>query len=176
MGTRSMHIYPSIDDSYHGQYLQFDGYPSNQIGRILSELKLLYKLVEKDTPLKFKFDYLECYYNFRAYDSTHSLKCNDSLYNFNKHDPDNLPDLILKKLETMWVEYLYQWIIDLEEPELRITHIKTGNVVKLKIKELVAVTNNSITLPNGKSVMQNIEEFSEKVEADLESLEESGIK
>ena len=34
------------------------------------------------------------------------------------------------------VEYLYEWIIDIEEPELRITHITTGNAIKFKIKDL----------------------------------------
>ena len=72
----------------------------------------------------------------------------------------------------MFVEYLYEWIIDCEEPELKITHISTDNVIKFKIKDLSKVTDNSVTLPNGKSVTQNIEEFSEKAQADLEALEE----
>ena len=188
MGTRSMHLFPQAAGGYVGQYLQFDGYPSNQMYRIMSEMKLLDSISDKKIPLKFKLDYLESYYKFRSYDSYHSLRggayCG-SLYTFNEYNPDTgnyngwnnikqIEDHINLKttIENMFVEYLYEWIIDCEEPELKITHITTGNAIKFKIKDLSKETNNSVTLPNGKSVTQNIEEFSEKAQADLEALEE----
>ena len=186
MGTRSMHLFPQAA-GYVGQYLQFDGYPSNQMYRIMSEMKLLSNIGDKKIPRKFKVDYLEAYYSFRSYDSYHSIRggtyCG-SLYSFNEYNPDTgnykgfddiqqaETQLSLKEtVENMFVEYLYEWIIDIEEPELRITHISTGNVIKFTIKDLANSTNTSITV-SGKSVMEQIEEFSEKTENDLEALED----
>jgi hypothetical protein len=176
-----MHLFPKDAVNYVGQYLQFDGYPSNQMYRIMSEMKLLSNIGDKKTPRKFKLDYLESYYNFRSYDSYHSIRggayCG-SLYTFNEYNPDTgnyngfddiqqaETQLSLKEtVENMFVEYLYEWIIDIEEPELRITHISTGNVIKFKIKDLANEKNRE-------SVIQSIEEFSEKTEIDLEALED----
>jgi hypothetical protein len=47
MGTRSMHLFPQAAGGYVGQYLQFDGYPSNQMYRIMSEMKLLSNIGDK---------------------------------------------------------------------------------------------------------------------------------
>ena len=180
MGTRSMHLFPQAA-GYVGQYLQFDGYPSNQMSRIMSEMKLLDSISDKKIPLKFKLDYLESYYKFRSYDSYHSLRggayCG-SLYAFNEYNPDtgnyngwnNIKQIeehisLKVTIENMFVEYLYEWIIDIEEPEIRITHISTGNAIKVKIKDLANEKNRE-------SVTQSIEEFSEKTEMDLEALEE----
>ena len=194
MGTRSMHLFPQaagyvgqyLQLGYVGQYLQFDGYPSNQMYRIISEMKLLSNIADKKTPRKFKIDYLEAYYSFRSYDSYHSIRggtyCG-SLYTFNEYNPDTgkykgfddreiETQISLKEtVANMFVEYLYEWIIDIEQPELRITHISTGNVIKFTIKDLANSTNTSITV-SGKSVMEQIEEFSEKTENDLEALED----
>jgi len=186
MGTRSMHLFPQAAGGYVGQYLQFDGYPSNQMYRIIAEMKLLSNIGDKKSPRKFKLDYLESYYSFRSYDSHHSIRGGTyccSLYPFNEYNPDtgNYKGFNEEEIETqlslkeavanMFVEYLYEWIIDIEEPELRITHITTGNAIKFKIKDLANSTNTSITV-SGKSVMEQIEEFSEKTENDLEALEE----
>ncbi len=186
MGTRSMHLFPQAAGGYVGQYLQFDGYPSNQMYRIIAEMKLLSNIGDKKSPRKFKLDYLESYYSFRSYDSHHSIRGGTyccSLYPFNEYNPDTgkykgfneeeiETQLSLKEaVANMFVEYLYEWIIDIEEPELRITHITTGNAIKFKIKDLANSTNTSITV-SGKSVMEQIEEFSEKTENDLEALEE----
>lgn len=180
MGTRSMHLFPQAAGGYVGQYLQFDGYPSNQMYRIISEMKLLSNIADKKTPRKFKIDYLESYYSFRSYDSYHSIRggtyCG-SLYTFNEYNPDTgkykgfddreiETQISLKEtVANMFVEYLYEWIIDIEQPELRITHISTGNVIKFTIKDLANEKNRE-------SVTQSIEEFSEKTEIDLEALEE----
>ena len=185
MGTRSMHLFPQAAGGYVGQYLQFDGYPSNQMYRIIAEMKLLSNIGDKKSPRKFKLDYLEAYYSFRSYDSYHSIRGGTyccSLYPFNEYNPDtgNYKGFDEQEIETqlslkeavanMFVEYLYEWIIDIEEPELRITHITTGNAIKFKIKDLANSTNTSITV-SGKSVMEQIEEFSENTENDLEALE-----
>lgn len=179
MGTRSMHLFPQAA-GYVGQYLQFDGYPSNQMSRIMSEMKLLSNIGDKKIPLKFKLDYLESYYSFRSYDSYHSIRGGTycaSLYTFNEYNPDtgNYKGFNDEEIETqislketvghMFVEYLYEWIIDIEEPKVKITHISTGNVIKFKIKDLADEINK-------KSIMQDIEEFMEKTEMDLEELEE----
>ena len=149
-------------------------------------MKLLSNLGDKKSPRKFKLDYLEAYYSFRSYDSYHSIRGGTyccSLYPFNEYNPDtgNYKGFNEEEIETqlslkeavanMFVEYLYEWIIDIEEPELRITHITTGNAIKFKIKDLANSTNTSITV-SGKSVMEQIEEFSEKTENDLEALED----
>jgi len=180
MGTRSMHLFPQAAGGYVGQYLQFDGYPSNQMYRIIAEMKLLSNIGDRKSPRKFKLDYLESYYSFRSYDSYHSIRggtyCG-SLYTFNEYNPDTgnykgFDDEEIEKhislketVANMFVEYLYEWIIDIEEPELRITHITTGNAIKFKIKDLANEKNRE-------SVIQSIEEFSEKTEIDLEALEE----
>ena len=183
MGTRSMHLFPQAA-GYVGQYLQFDGYPSNQMSRIMSEMKLLSNIGDKKIPNKFKLDYLESYYSFRSYDSYHSIRGGTyccSLYPFNEYNPDtgNYKGFDDKEIETqlslkeavgnMFVEYLYEWIIDIEEPEIRIAHISTGNVIKFKINDLANEKNRE-------SVTQSIEEFSEKTEMDLEALEDEQDK
>ena len=72
--------------------------------------------------------------------------------------------------EQQWEEFEYNnQNIDIEEPEIRIAHISTGNAIKFKIKDLANEKNRE-------SVTQSIEEFSEKTEMDLEALEDEQDK
>jgi hypothetical protein len=157
MGTRSLHIFP-FNGKKKTQYLQFDGYPENQIIKFINDSKYkinspFFNLKNKKERAKYFLEYLNAYYNYRAYDSEHSVKAN---YTFNQSDDE----LINKLIKSFWVEYSYEWTVDEDSNIwLTVTDINTKELKIFTLNNLLEYANKLINSQLTKEELESIFSF-----------------
>lgn len=105
MGTRHVHCLKQPKGGYRFQYLQFDGYPSYQLGRVLKDT------MPKVLRMDFDFGkpttkqgrdtlraFWDAYLTFRSFDSGHSI---------GNTWKGKMPEDVTSFGEKCWAEYIY---------------------------------------------------------------------
>lgn len=107
MGTRHIHCLKRPNGGYRFQYLQFDGYPSYQLGRVLKDIMpkmnrmTFYLSFGKPTTKSASntfWAFLDTYLTLRSFDSGHSI------HNTWK---GKMPKDVTSFGEKYWAEYIY---------------------------------------------------------------------
>jgi hypothetical protein len=133
MGTRHIHCLKQPKGNYRFQYLQFDGYPSYQLGRVLKDImpKVLRleldfgKATSKECNNTFRA-FLDAYLTLRSFDSGHSIgnTWTDKMTTFNSK---------------CWAEYIY--IYDPVKVELTVQSTVTGTSFRMPLLDEVQQTD-----------------------------------
>lgn len=105
MGTQHIHCLKQPKGGYRFQYLQFDGYPSYQLGRVLQDImpKVMRftwdfgRPTTKDGRDTFRA-FLDAYLTFRSFDSGHSIR---------NTWKGKMPEDVTTFGGKCWAEYLY---------------------------------------------------------------------
>ena len=136
MGTRSVHFFPDKSGNIRYQYLQFDGYPSNQIFKFLTSFnreifsKKLRNIYLPTHPYSrdVVVDFLEVYYKCRSFDSPHSFG-----------ESEVVDDARMKRIiadEDFGANYYYVWNFD-EDDVLKLTVHSEGKEVFVDFEPLI---------------------------------------
>lgn len=154
MGTRSIHIFPTVNDKIKFQYLQFDGYPSHQLKSIIEGIKncSVFILSEYDKDLCINF--LNAFYNFKSLLSHHSVNASDIV---EKYDLKEFAD-------SMWCEWAYEWFFDEDKLNLKVTNL-CGEVEPMP-SEIISF-DKLICLAN----TNKFSKFAEKIQLQLDGSE-----
>jgi hypothetical protein len=156
MGTRSIHIFPSDNkDKFICQYLQFDGYPENQLAVIIKDIKRVSMSVQCNNNKIEKdvfYNFIRSYYKFRSFETPHSINNSTEVKSYN-----------LKNFtENWWCEWSYEWIEQNEIVFLRVTRLHDLKSIKIRLNAMFELDLNRY---------ENLDDF---LEAELKVFENEG--
>ena len=150
MGTRSIHVFPCVnkygrwkddDRKWVMQYIQFDGYPSEQIYLFALDFKDRYRhtfQVRHDTYSKECmdefFEYLRAYYYLRSFETYHSIN-NVSFVN----------TYGLGDLTKYGCDYSYEWYDNRENNKNSIGSFENDPMIYLTITKVSSNTRYSLS-------------------------------
>lgn len=135
MGTRSMHIFPSDNKGkFICQYLQFDGYPQNQLDVIIKDINRSWMSIRfyKDKIDKDVFyNFIRSYYKFRSFETPHSINNSTEVDSYN-----------VKDFTENWCEWSYEWIEENENVFLQVTRLHDLKSIKIKLHAIFELLLN----------------------------------
>ena len=163
MGTRHLHLVKlDKNKGYHVQYLQFDGYPSYQLTRIIKDIGSKINRLEIDFGSKkhsYFREFLIAYFNYRSFDTGHSYK------HFWKAPSDYLNDTGKIGNDT-WAEFIY--VYDAKDFTVNITNLRSAKSIKINLYD--ESDRKEMGLDTYGDYDENkIKAFAEKVEEELEN-------
>lgn len=151
MGTRSMHIFPSDNkDKFICQYLQFDGYPENQLAVIIKDIKRVSMSIRLYKDKDVFYNFIRSYYKFRSFETPHSINNSKEVVSYN-----------VKDFIEDWCEWSYEWIEENESVFLQVTRLHDLKSIKIKIHTIFELALNHY---------ENLYDF---LEAELKVFEET---
>ena len=129
MGTRHIHCLKQPRGNYRFQYLQFDGYPSYQLGRVLQDIMPKVLRIELDfgkpTSKRARDTFrafLDAYLTLRSFDSGHSV---------GNTWKGKMPEDVTSFGEKCWAEYIY--IYDPVRVELTVQSVGTETSYRMPL-------------------------------------------
>lgn len=122
MGTRHVHCLKQPKGGYRFQYLQFDGYPSYQLGRVLQDIMPKVMRMDMDFGRPGTAErtnmfraFLDAYLTLRSFDSGHSIG-----NTWKGKMPEDVEEFGTK----CWAEYVY--VYDPVQVSLTVQSVGTG--------------------------------------------------